>query len=94
MESMLTVRLDKAVKEQGTAVMREMGYTPSAAVRRLFDYVIKHDALPFGDEPSLSSAAIRKRIAAFDRCHTKQPITASDEEIREERLAYRYGPDA
>ena len=47
MESVLTVRLDGAVKEQGAAVMQRCGYTPSAAVRRLFDYAVRHVALPF-----------------------------------------------
>lgn len=30
------------------------------------------------------------RIAAFDSVHTKEPLTLSDEEIREERLRAKY----
>ena len=41
LESVLTVRLDRKVKEQGAAVMQRYGYTPSSAVRRFFDYAVK-----------------------------------------------------
>lgn len=33
-------------------------------------------------------------VCAFDGCHTKEPITMSDEEVREARLKERYGADA
>ena len=94
MESILTVRLDASVKEQGTAVLNRCGYTPSSAVRELFDYAIKHDALPFEQEEKPDEEEIKRRIAAFDACHTKQPSGLSDEEIREERLRERYGSRA
>lgn len=93
MESVLTVRLDGTVKEQGTAVMQRCGYTPSAAVRRLFDYAVRHDSLPFGAQEKPSQEEIRRRIAAFDACHTMGPAL-SDEEIRARRLEERYGIDA
>ena len=94
MEAILTVRLDSAVKEQGAAIMRQHGYTPSAAVRRLFDYAVKHDSLPFDDRDKPSKEEIRRRIAAFDACHTKRTSGMTDEEIREARLEGRYGPRA
>ena len=94
MESVLTVRLDDAMKRQGTAVMQRCGYTPSTAVRRLFDYAIKHDALPFGECEKPSEEEIRRRIALFDACHTKHSADVSDEEIRKARLEERYGLDA
>lgn len=94
MESVLTVRLDDAVKRQGTAVMRRCGYTPSTAVRRLFDYAIKHDTLPFDEREKPSKEEIRRRITLFDACHTKRSIDMTDEEIREARLGERYGLDA
>lgn len=94
MEAVLTVRLDKEVKERGVAVMSELGYSPSAAVRALFDYVIKHDSLPFLEEKRLEEAEIRKRIAAFVACHTAEPFTMTDEELREARLRNRYDFDA
>ncbi len=94
METMLTVRLDAAVKEQATAVMRRFGYTPSTAVRRLFDYAAKHDALPFDQRDKPSKEEIRRRIAAFDACHVKRSIDLTEEEIREERLRVRYGSGA
>ncbi len=94
MESILTVRLENEVKEQGVAVMRRCGFTPSEAVRRLFDYAVKNDSLPFEQHERPSKDEIRRRIAAFDACHTKKPSGMSDEEIREERLKERYGTGA
>lgn len=91
MESVLTVRLDNKVKEQGAAVMRRYGYTPSSAVRRFFDYAVKHDALPFDQQDRPSKEEIRRRIAAFDACHTKCSSGMTDDEIREARLRERYG---
>ena len=91
MESVLTVRLDSEAKDQGVAVMRRCGYTPSEAVRRLFDYVVKYDALPFGEHEKPSKDEIKRRIAAFDACHTKKPSGMTDDEIREARLKERYG---
>lgn len=94
MQSVLTVRLDGAVKEQASAVMRRYGYTPSSAVRCLFDYTVKHDKLPFDEREKPSKEEIKRRIAAFDECHTKRPSGMSDDEIREARLKDRYGLDA
>lgn len=94
MESVLSARLDEAKKQQGAAVMKRCGYTPSEAVRRLFDYAIKHDALPFGEREKPSKEEVRRRIALFDECHTKHSSGMTDDELREARLEKRYGFDA
>ncbi|MCI9129788.1 MAG: type II toxin-antitoxin system RelB/DinJ family antitoxin [Eggerthellaceae bacterium] len=94
MEAMLTVRLDAKIKQQGTQAMDKLGITPSAAVRKLFDYVVANEALPFEEQSKPTEKEIRKQIAAFDRCHTKRPLTMTDDELRDERLMERYGSDA
>lgn len=94
MEAMLTVRLDADVKQRGIKAMEGLGVTPSQAVRRLFDYAASHDALPFDTASCVSKEEVRKRIAAFDRCHTNAPLTMTDDELREERLRNRYEADA
>ena len=86
LESVLT-----KVKEQGAAVMQRYGYTPSSAVRRFFDYAVKHDALPFEQQDKPNRDEIKRRIAAFDACHTKRSSGMTDEEIRDARLRDRYG---
>lgn len=91
MESILSVRLDGEVKRQATAVMQRYGFTPSSAVRRLFDYTVKHDALPFEQQEKPSREEVKRRIAAFDACHTKRSTGMTDDEIREARLRDRYG---
>ena len=89
MEAVLTVRLDATTKDRGTKVMEKEGLTPSQAVRKLFDYAATNDSLPFASDQKPTEAEIRKRIAAFDKCHTKAPLTLTDDELRDERLAAR-----
>lgn len=93
MESVLTVRLDADTKERGTRVMKRYGLTPSQSVRELFAYAVRNDALPFDNAQKPSRGEIAQRIAAFDACHTKEPLTLSDEELRDLRLRERYGLD-
>lgn len=93
MDSVLTVRLDASMKERGTRVMERYGLTPSQSVRKLFAYAAQNDTLPFEVEQQDSREVIAKRIAAFDACHTKKPLTLTDEEVRAARLGERYGLD-
>ena len=106
MESILTVRLDSNVKERGSAVMKENGLTPSQAVRKLFDYAVKNDALPFKDESAQDKASIKKRIAAFDALRVGTPTLkksvepfgkplsqVTDDDIKSARMKERYGLD-
>lgn len=106
MESILTVRLDSEVKNRGSAIMRENGLTPSQAVRKLFDYAVRHDALPFKDDDVPDKTSIKKRIAAFDalRIDTSasneremsfgKPLSQlTDDEIKDARMKERYGLD-
>ncbi len=94
MEAILTVRLDETTKKQGSLAMQRCGYTPSKAVRELFEYAIKHEALPFDKREKPSKAEIRKRVALFDECHTKAPLEMTDDQVREARLEERYGFNA
>ncbi|WP_165047004.1 MULTISPECIES: type II toxin-antitoxin system RelB/DinJ family antitoxin [unclassified Adlercreutzia] len=93
MESVLTVRLDAETKERGARVIRRYGLTPSQSVRELFAYAVRNDALPFESAQKPSREEVARRIAAFDACHTKEPLALSDEELRNLRLRERYGLD-
>lgn len=94
MESVLTVRLDASVKAEATAIMERLGTTPSRAVRSLFDYTVQRETLPPFAVAEVSEDEIERRIRAFDRCHTREPLALTDVELREERLRERYGFDA
>lgn len=106
MESILTVRLDSDVKNRGSAIMKENGLTPSQAVRKLFDYAIKNDALPFKDEGLPDRTSVRKKIASFDALRISTPAAKksaepfdkplsqlSDDDIKAARIRERYGLD-
>lgn len=106
MESILTVRLDSEVKERGSAVMKENGLTPSQAVRKLFDYAVRNDALPFKDEGVQDKTSIKKKITAFDALRLGAPALKksgepfdkplsqlTDDDIKAARMKERYGLD-
>ena len=94
MESVLTVRLDPRLKQEGSAVMKRLGTTPSQAVRSLFDFAVKHDALPFSEAEEMPDEELLRRIRAFDCCHTAQPLTLTEDELRAERLSSGNGMEA
>ena len=86
--------------------MKENGLTPSQAVRKLFDYAIRNDALPFKDESAPDKASVKKRIAAFDACRISTPTMResveafgkplsqlTDDDIKSARMKERYGLD-
>lgn len=94
MSSILTVRLDDEVKRRALEILKSKGQTPSSVVQKLFDYVVKNDALPFDEEGKPSRQEIFRRIAAFDECHTKHPLPLDDNALKADRLKARYGFDA
>jgi antitoxin component of RelBE/YafQ-DinJ toxin-antitoxin module len=90
----LTVRLDRKIKERGQAILRGKGYTPSSAVQGLFGYVVEKGELPFEKTPRPTPEELAQRLASFKRFRTKVPLNLSDEEIRAARIGERYGLDA
>ena len=92
MESIVTARIDSSIKERATAIMKLHGLTPSAAIQQMFDYVVRYDKLPFSGSVKPSKDEIRKKIEAFDNCHTAHPLEMTDAEIRAARLKERYEP--
>lgn len=92
MEAVITVRMDSAMKDSGAAAMKKCGYTPSQAVRKLFQYAAAHGSLPFDaeDAGNLSKAEKHRRLRALEEFHTKEPLEMTDEQIREARLRDRH----
>ena len=90
MESMLTVRLESEIKEKATLILRSEGYSPSAAVRELFEYVAKNQTLPFAKKRNVSQAEIKHRLAALERMQISDLSTISDTEVKDMRMKERY----
>ena len=93
MYSMVTARMSQSKKENGNAILEQLGTNASSVINRLYDYIIENRELPFTVQDQLSQAEIRRRITLVDSL----PLTAgnrfstmSDEEIRSERLENRY----
>lgn len=91
MGTIITARIDEEIKARASAIMKRQGYTPSAAVQRLFEYTVKYDALPFEDRERPSEEEIRRSVEALDACHTKHALNLTDEELREDRLRDTHG---
>lgn len=96
----MNVRLDRALKQSGDAVIATRGYTPSRVVRALWEYLSVHDELPaalervlrhedLGDVPASpdSVADEGERIVAefYERVGIGQPEVPVDyERLRED----------
>jgi RHH-type rel operon transcriptional repressor/antitoxin RelB len=90
MDAILTVRLDSEIKERAQAILRQKGFSASAAVQRFFDYIVQTGNLPFENDGRPSAQEIEQRLVAFTQFHTKEPLSISDEEIRAARIRERY----
>lgn len=101
-DAIVTARVPLEVKEQGNAVLRKIGSTPTELVNAAYRYVLDHEALPQA-EPSLEEAAERHRalsperkaqIKAFvERTTLQAPASwehKSFDELREEAMRDRY----
>ncbi len=92
----MNVRLDRELKRAGDAVLAGHGYTPSCAVRALWEYLSVHAKLPDALERVLrqgdleaaspspdSVAAEGARIAAefYERAGIEQPTDPVDYEV-------------
>ena len=55
----MNIRMDAALKESGNAALARLGYTPSQAVRALWEVITVQGALP----PALVRAQFERRHA-------------------------------
>lgn len=95
-EAMVTARMSYGKKEEGTAILKELGVTPSKAINDLFDYIVKHRELPFDESAKAANVVSRADLmAALDWVdgislpEDNRFATMSDDEIKAERLASR-----
>lgn len=49
MDAMVTARVPVEIKEQGNAILREIGSSPSKLVNAAYDYVLKTHSIPEAD---------------------------------------------
>jgi len=93
-DAILTVRLNKGVKEKATKILQSKNLTPSAAVQRYFDLIVQTGDVPYLQKPErLSVEEIELRLDAMRRFHTKVPLNMTDDEIKAARIKDRYGID-
>lgn len=70
-QTQMNTRIDAELKEAGDAVLSRLGYTPSAAVRGLWRFVVDHqddaaavrEVIEPGAASALSDEAVRKAAA-------------------------------
>jgi len=90
----LTVRLNKEVKEKATRIIERKNLTLSAVVQRFFDAIVQTGEVPYLQESERpSSEEIELRLTAMNRFHTKLPLDLTDHEIKAARIKERYGID-
>jgi antitoxin component of RelBE/YafQ-DinJ toxin-antitoxin module len=94
MDAVLTVRLDKEVKERVSSILKDKGLTPSATVQRLFAHILETGDIPFAEPSGPTAEEIEQRLATFARFQLKEPLQMNDAAIRAARISERYGIDA
>lgn len=92
MSAIVTARLDSQLKERGTEVMKRLGHSPSEVIQALFEYAVKHDALPFEHEDKPTREEIIAKVALLDAIHVKSPISTDTKSLRLARLEEKHGP--
>lgn len=93
-EAMVTGRMSAAKKKAGNKILSSIGVNASQAINQLYDYIIENKQLPF---PELKEHKINpKKWKEAEEFVASIPVynrfsTMTDEEIRQERLAYISG---
>lgn len=101
-DTIVTARVPVEIKEQGDAVLRRIGSTPTELINATYRYVIENEELPKTNSP-LGEVAVRRRTltseqkanvkARIDRMTLKAPASWSGktfDELREEAIRERY----
>lgn len=94
MDAMVTARMSQGKKENGNAILEQLGTNASSVINRLYDYVIKEKTLPFDTPQLLSASEIQDRIVLVDGIPLALDNRFSkmdDDAIRHERLSARAG---
>lgn len=91
----MNTRMDESLKEAGDAVLRQLGYTPSTAVRGLWRFAVEHQNDPTAIRAVLSGergdgladrlGAIAEQRKRYARCAAELGIAS---EAREELPAW------
>ena len=74
MDAMVTARVPVEIKEQGNAILREIGSSPSKLVNAAYDYLLKTHSVP---EVKVGSAAF---------CGKKRTLTEEQKAELKERM--------
>jgi antitoxin component of RelBE/YafQ-DinJ toxin-antitoxin module len=93
-EAMVTARMSSGKKEAVAGILKGLKTTPSQAINALYDYVIAHGALPFGDDNSGSRRLSKEDLASalewvdeISLPRGNRFASMTDADIKRERLA-------
>lgn len=96
-DAMVTARMPRGKKEAGNRVFERLGTNASQVINELYDYVVAHEALPFG-KPKLGQrryteeeiSAAREWIDSIPHADVDNKFLAmSKDEVRRSRLIDR-----
>lgn len=82
----MNIRISKALKQSGDAVLERNGYTPSSAVRALWLYLSEHGSLP-SFMPKAKNATSKDERAAEIESNTGMAIRMLEDLIGKERVS-------
>ena len=85
----ITTRMSAEKKHQGAEVFSALGTSSSQVIGQLYDYAIKHKALPF-DNSEERQADIQRKLKLAKSIPLSHSIALTNDEIREARLKDRH----
>ncbi|MDR0501674.1 MAG: type II toxin-antitoxin system RelB/DinJ family antitoxin [Coriobacteriales bacterium] len=92
MKSMLTVRINKDVKDKATAILKKNGMTISSLMQTIISEIVATGDIPITRfQTQVSKEEIFARINALNDLELPVPINLSDDEIRDARLGEKHG---
>ena len=72
MDAMVTARVPVEIKEQGNAILREIGSSPSKLVNAAYEYVLKTRRVPEADVRSGLTRAGRKNLSDAQKARLRE----------------------
>jgi RHH-type rel operon transcriptional repressor/antitoxin RelB len=92
MDAMLTVRINKDIKEKAVAILQKKGVTVSSLIQTIFNNIVITGNVPTVEaQTNISKEEISRRLSIFQALDLPEPIKLTDDEIRDARLGEKHG---
>lgn len=99
-DAMVTARVPRGIKDQGDAILRELGESPTRLINAAYNYVICHKQLPQNAHTQSAKTAGKRKLSKQQLANLQSSIARSTvsvnlgnksyKELRNEALQEKY----